>query len=99
MLLVAPPAPPHSLTLDVFAEMEDPHPHDLYFSWPDLVADPFPEEIYLSWRDLVDPDPEEIYFSWQDIIGDLYLKQDSPPLWHRSRTVRISLGGMTRKAI
>jgi hypothetical protein len=58
--------------------MEDQHHHDLYFSWPDLVADPFPEEIYLSWRDLVGkPDPEEIYFSWDDIMGDLYLKQDS----------------------
>jgi hypothetical protein len=42
--------------LDVFAEIEDLHPHDLYFSWLDLVADPFPEEIYLSWRDLVDPE-------------------------------------------
>jgi hypothetical protein len=58
--------------------MEDQHPHDLYFSWPDLAADPFPEEICLSWRDLVGkPDPEEIYFSWEDIMGDLYLKQDS----------------------
>jgi hypothetical protein len=58
--------------------MEDPHPHDLYFSWPDLVDDPNPEEIYLSWRDLVGkPDPEEIYFSWEDIMGDLYSKQDS----------------------
>jgi hypothetical protein len=60
-----------ALTLDVFAEMEDPdpHSHDLYFSWPDLVADPFTEEIYFSWGDLVDP--EEIYFSWEDIMGDL----------------------------
>jgi hypothetical protein len=58
--------------------MEEPYPHDLYFSWPDLVDDPYPEEIYLSWRDLVGkPDPEEIYFSWEDIMGDLYSKQDS----------------------
>jgi hypothetical protein len=58
--------------------MEDPHAHDLYFSWPDLVADPYPEEIYLSWRDLVGkPDPEEFYFSWEDIMGDPYSKQDS----------------------
>jgi len=64
--------------------MEDQHPHDLYFPWPDLV-DPFPEEIYLLWRDLVGkPDLEEIYFSWEDIMGDEYLKQDSDlqtPLW------------------
>lgn len=60
--------------------MEETPPHDLYFSWPDLIADSYPEEIYLSWRDLVGKsDPEEIYFSWEDIMGDRYSKQDSHP--------------------